>query len=61
MGKGFLILRSMIFVFILAGVLAWVPVQVYQGDIMTSLLLSIAMFGTSVILALILLAFIKRS
>lgn len=60
MGRGFIILRSLVFVFILAGVLAWVPVQIYKGDIITSLLLSLGMFVLSLVVALVLLFVVKR-
>lgn len=60
MGKAFELLRGLIFVLILGGVLAWVPVQLYKGDIITSLLISAGMFVSSVILALLLMFIIKR-
>lgn len=60
MGKGFLILRSMVFVFIFAVMLAFIPLTFYQGNIITSLFLSIGMFIVSVAIAWVLLFLMKR-
>jgi len=60
MGKSFVIVRSMIFVIIFALVLAFVPLAFYQGNIITSLFLSIGMFVASLVGAWFLLFLVKR-